>query len=159
MTIIATASRARRGACVVSRPVGDGRDAGGASGAVEQRDAVEKERGCEAAQQEVLDGGLGGRGAAFAEAGEDVGGDGGDLQADEDHQELDRAGHEHHAGGAKEDEREVLAGVGDHPSGHARRGPRGDGGLKVVQRAEQRDQHDGGDEQMEEDREGVYLQG
>jgi hypothetical protein len=38
-------------------------------------------------------------------------GDGGDLKPDEDHEELDGAGHEHHAGGAEEDEREVFAGV------------------------------------------------
>ena len=65
---------------------------------------------------------------------EDVGGDGGDLEADEDHEELDRAGHEHHADGAEEDEGEVLAGV----AGVA---------FEVVERAEQGDENDGADEQ------------
>ncbi len=48
----------------------------------------------------------------LAEAGQDVGGDGGDLEPDEDHQELDRTGHEHHAYGSEEDEGEVFASVG-----------------------------------------------
>ena len=54
---------------------------------------------------------FGAGGLALAEAGQDVGGDGRDLEADEDHQQLDRAGHEHHADGAEEDQREVFAGV------------------------------------------------
>ena len=59
-------------------------------------------------------------------------------------QQLDRAGHEHHADGAEEDEGVVLAGVG----GVA---------FEVVERAEQRGDDDGGDEQVEEDAEGVDL--
>ncbi len=85
-------------------------------------------------------------GLALAHAGHDVGGDGGDFEADEDHEQLDGAGHEHHADGAEEDEGEVLAGVG----GVA---------FEVVERAEQGDQGDGGDEQVEEDAEGVDLDG
>ena len=121
-------------------------DGGGAGGSEGEGDAVEEEGGGEGAEQEVLDGGLGGGGLAFAEAGHDVGGDGGDLEADEDHEQLDGAGHEHHAGGAEEDEGEVLAGV----AGVA---------FEVVERAEQGDEDDGGDEQVEEDGEGVDLDG
>ena len=83
---------------------------------------------------------------AFAEAGHDVGGDGGDLEADEDHEQLDGAGHEHHADCAEEDEGEVLACVGCVA-------------VEVVERAEQRGNDDGADEQVEEDAEGVDLDG
>ncbi len=122
------------------------RRCGGAGGSEGEGDAVEEEGGGEGAEQEVLDGGLGAGGLALAEAGEDVGRDGGDLEADEDHEELDRAGHEHHAGGAEEEEGEVLAGV----VGVA---------FEVVERAEQGDKDDGCDEEVEEDGEGVDLDG
>ena len=120
---------------------------GGAGGSEAERDAVEEECGGEAAEQEVFDGGLGGGGLALAEAREDVGGDRGDLKADEDHEQLDRASHEHHAGGAEEHERVVLAGV---RVGRA---------FEVVERGEQGDEDDGRDEQVEEDGEGIDLHG
>ncbi len=113
MRTIATASQPRSGVCGDGEAGGDGGDAGRAGGSEAEGDAVEEEGRGEAAEEEVLEGGFGGCRAAFAEAGEDVGGDGGDFEADEDHEELDGAGHEHHAGGAEADEGEVLAGVGD----------------------------------------------
>src|SRR6202012_1598655 len=91
--------------------VSDGVDVGRAGGAEGQCDAIEEESGGEGAEQKVLDGGFGGGGLAFAEAAHDVGGDGGDFEADEDHEELDGAGHEHHADGAEAEEGVVLAGV------------------------------------------------
>ena len=123
---------------------GDRGDAGGTGGAECERNAVEEERGGKRAEQEVLDGGLGGRDLGLAEAGHDVSGDGRDLEADEDHQELDRTGHQHHADGAEEDQRVVLAGV----AGFA---------FKVFERAEQRGDDDCGDKQVEENAEGVDL--
>ena len=146
MIISARAVKARCGVVVVPRPARDGGDGGGAGRAERQGDAVEEEGRGEGAEQEVLDGGLGAGGLAFAEAGHNVAGDGRDLEADEDHQELDRAGHEHHANGSEADEGEVLPGV----SGVA---------VEVVERAEQGDEDDGGYEQMEEDGEGVDLDG
>jgi len=126
--------------------VGDGVDVGGTGGSEGKRDAVEEEGGSEGTEEEVLEGRLGTGGLALAEAGHDVGGDGGDLEADEDHEELDRAGHEHHAGGTKENESEVLAGVG----GVA---------FEVVERPEEGGEDDGGDEHVEERGEGVGLDG
>ena len=126
--------------------LGDGYDGGRAGGAEGHGDAVEEEGGGKGAEQEVLDGGLGCGGATFAEAGEDVGGDGRDLEADENHEELDRRGHEHHAGGTEEDEGEILAGVAV-------------GGIEVIERGENGDDRDGGDEEVEVDGEGVDLDG
>ena len=123
----------------------DGGDGGGAGCAEAERDAVEEECGGEAAEQEVFERGLGGGGLAFAEARKDVGGDRRDLEADEDHEQLDGAGHEHHAGGAEERERVELAGV---RVGRA---------VEVVERGEQSDEHDGRDEQVEEDGEVIDL--
>ncbi len=88
---------------------GDGVDVGRAGGPERESDAVKEEGGGEGAEQEVLDGGLGAGGLALAEAAEDVGGNRGDFEADEDHEELDRAGHEHHADGAEAEQGEVLA--------------------------------------------------
>ena len=126
---------------------GDGGDAGGAGCAEAQRDAVEEEGGGEAAEKEVLDGGLGCGGAAFAETGEDVGGDRGDFEADEDHEELDGRSHEHHAGGAEADEGKVLAGM------------RYRAVFEVIERGEQGNDDDCGDEEVEEDGEVVDLDG
>ncbi len=129
----ARAVKARAGVVGGLEAVGDGVDVGRAGGSEGERDAVEEEGGGEGAEKEVLDGGLGAGGLSLAEAAEDVGGDRGDLEADEDHQELDRAGHEHHADGAEAEQGEVLAGV----AGVA---------FEVVERAEQGDQDDGCDE-------------
>ena len=84
-------------------------DLRGAGGAEDQRDAVEQECGGEGAEQEVLDGGFRAAAGLLAVAGEDVGGDGGDFESDEDDQQLDGAGEQAHADGAEDDERVVLA--------------------------------------------------
>src|SRR5216683_2125030 len=132
--------------CGGGHAVGDRIDGCRPGGSEGQGDAVEEEGGGEGAEEEVLDGGLGAGGLALAEAGHDVGGDGGYLEADEDHQQLDGAGHQHHAGGSEEGEGEVLAGVG----GVA---------LEVVERAEEGGEDDRGDKDVEETREGVDLDG
>ena len=90
------------GVADVPMPCGDAEDVGRPGGSEDERDAVEEEGGGEAAEQEVLDGGLSDAGGlALAEAGHDVGGDRRDFKTDEDHEELNGAGHEHHADGAK----------------------------------------------------------
>ena len=59
--------------------------------AEDQRDSVEEECGGEGAEQEVLDCRFGALACALAEAGEDVGGDRRDFEADEDQQQFDGA--------------------------------------------------------------------
>ena len=91
--------------------MGDGVDVGRACGSEGQGYAVKKESGGEGAKKEVLDRGFSAGGLSLTEAAHDVGRDGGDLEANEDHEEFDRTGHQHHADGAEEGEGEVLAGV------------------------------------------------
>ncbi len=67
----------------------------------------------------------------------DVGGDGRDFERDEDQQQLDGGGHEHHADGAELDEGEEFA------EAFGLRGDR-------VEDDEQRGEHDAGDEDVEE---------
>ena len=121
-------------------------DGGRAGRTVGKGHSVEEEGRCEGSKEKVFERGLRPGCLALAEAGHDVGGDGGDLEADEDHQEFDGAGHEHHADGGEEREGEVLACVGG-------------GAFKEVERAQQRDENDGCDEELEEDGEGVHLDG
>ena len=123
----------------------DGGKPRGACCAEGECDAVEKECGGERSEQEVLKRGFGALAGALTEAGEDVGGDGRDLEADEDEQQLDGRGHEQHADGTEEDEGEVLA----HIAGF--RTHRIDG-------SQQSDEHGTADQQMKEDAEGIGLQ-
>jgi hypothetical protein len=125
---------------------GDGggnlRNARASGGAEDERDAVEEERRRERAEQEVFQRRFRAFRGFTAVPGHDVRGDRRDFQRDEDQQQLDGTGHEHHADGAEENQREQLAqtlgGVADR-----------------VQRDQQRGEHDAGDEDMEEDAEGV----
>ena len=84
--------------------------------------------------------------AVLAVAGEDVGGDGGDFESDEDDQQLDGAGEQAHAHGAEDDEREVFALV-----------------VAVfrqsIEREQEGDQDDAADEDVEEDSEGAGFDG
>ena len=91
------------------REVGDLVDLRGSGGAEDERDAVEQERGGEGAEEEVLDGGFRAAAGLLAVAGEDVGGDGGDFEGDEDDEQLDGGGEQAHADGAEDDERVELA--------------------------------------------------
>ena len=59
-------------------------DLRGSGGAEDERDAVEQKCGGEGAEEEVLDGGFRAAAGLLAVAGEDVGGDGGDFESDED---------------------------------------------------------------------------
>ncbi len=73
-----------------------------------QGNAVEKEGSRERAQQKVLEASLGALAGALANGREDVGRDGRDFQADENQQQLDRAGHQAHAHSAEEHQRVIL---------------------------------------------------
>ena len=119
---------------------GDVKDVGGAGGAVEQGDSVEEEAGGEGAEEEILHRAFGALGGVAAEAGEDVAGDGGDFQGDEDEHQLDRRGHEAGAHRAEQDQRVVLA-VIDLLEG------------QVVERHEDGGQGDQQDHDVEEDAE------
>jgi hypothetical protein len=112
-------------------------------------DGVQEESRREGTQQEILDRGLRARGLALAEAGHDVGRDRRDFQSDEDHQQLGRAGHEHHADRPKQDQRVIFAGVPRHSRCRI--------ALKVIERRKQRGHHHGADQQVEEDAEAIDL--
>ncbi len=126
------------------REAGDLVDLRGAGGAEDHRDAVEQEGGGEGAEQKVLDGRFRSAGGVLAVAGQNIGGDGGDFQRDEDQQQLDRAGQQAHSHRAEDDERVELA---------LMMAVFGQG----VEREQQRHQHDAADEHVEEDGEGAGL--
>ena len=125
---------------------GDLVDLRGAGGAEDQGDAVEKECRGEGAEQEVLDGGFRAAAGLLAVAGQNVSGDGGDFERDEDEQQLDGPGEQAHADCAEDDESIEFALV-----------------VAVcrerIERDEQRDEDDAADEHMEEDGEGAGLDG
>ena len=128
------------------REMGDLVDLRGSSGAEDERDAVEQKRGGEGAEEEVLDGGFRTAAGLLAVAGEDVGGDGGDFEGDEDEEQLNRAGKQAHADGAEDDERVELALV------MARLG-------QSVEREQEGYEDDATDEDVEEDGEGAGFDG
>ena len=82
----------------------------------------------------------------LAVAGEDVGGDGGDFERDEDDEQLDGAGEQAHADCAEDDERVVLA---------LMMGVLG----QSVEREQEGDENDAADEDVEEDGEGAGFDG
>jgi len=126
-------SRAKRG--------GDGGNAGGAGCAIGKRNAVQEERCGERSEKEILDRRLDCRAFTFAKTGQNIGRDRRYLQSDEDHQQLHRTGHQHHADRAKENQGEVFAGVD----------------FEVIQRTKQCGNHHSADQQMKEDAESVHL--
>ncbi len=125
---------------------GDLVDLRGAGGAKDQRDAVEQKSCGKGAEQKVLDGGFGAAARVLAIAGQNVGGDGGDLQRDEDQQQLDRAGEQAHADRAKDDQRVELALM----MAVFRQG---------VEREQQSHQHDAANQHVEEDGKGAGFDG
>ncbi len=74
------------------RQVSDLIDLRSAGGAKDQRHAVEEKSGGKGAEKKVLDGRFGTAACLLAITSQDVGGDGGDFEGDEDEQQLDRAG-------------------------------------------------------------------
>ena len=128
------------------RELGDLVDLRCAGGAEDERDAVEQKCRGEGAEEKVLDGGFGAAAGLFAIAGEDVGGDGGDFEGDEDNQQLDCAGEQAHADRAEDDESVelalVMAVVG-----------------QGVEREQKGDENDAADEDVEEDGEGAGFDG
>src|SRR5262245_58173833 len=84
-------------------------DGGGACGAEDERDAVEKEGGGEGAEEEIFDGGFGALAGLLAVSGEDVGGDGGDFESDEDDEEFGGGSEQTHTDCAEDHESVVLA--------------------------------------------------
>jgi hypothetical protein len=105
--------------------LGDAGEVGVAGDDVEQRGAHEEERGGEGAEEEVLEGGLGGAGVAAAEAGHRVDAERHGLEAQEEHEHVVGAGEQHRAGGRERDEGVVLAAVdlvlGEVAAGEERR--------------------------------------
>ena len=87
---------------------GDLAEVGAAAEAEQHRHAVEQHGGGDRAQEQVLEPRLGAQ-AVLVEADEDVLGQAGQLQGDEDADQVAGAGQEHQAGGAEEDQGEVLA--------------------------------------------------
>ena len=121
-------------------------DLRGARSAEDEGHSVEEEAGGEGAEKEVFDGGFGALAGVFAEAGENVGRDGGDFEGDENNQELDRRGHQAHADCAEDHQGEVFAAMVLV-------------GGQGVEGDEQGDEDDSADEDVEEDAEGIGLNG
>ncbi len=96
------------GEAVGGQEVGDADQVGGAGGAVDQGDAVQEERRGEAAEHEVLQGGLARAHPAAVHAGEHVDRDGEDLEAEEQDDEVLGRGHDDAAGGRQQEEDERL---------------------------------------------------
>ncbi len=132
--------RARGGA---TQHGGDAADVGGAGGAEDHGHAVEEESGGEGAEQEVLERRFGAGGHAPPHPGQHVSGDGGNLQGDEDQDQLDRRRHQRHAHGAEEHQGVILA-AADFLE------------FEVVPGGEDGEGGDDGDDEVEEDAEGVY---
>ena len=84
-------------------------DVGGPGDTVDQGDAVEQEAGGEGAEQEILEASLVGAQLPTEQAGQDVKGDGEDLETEEDGHQVGPRGHPHRPGGGEEDQRIVLA--------------------------------------------------
>ena len=121
-------------------------DLGGSGSAEDQCDAVEQKSGGKGAEEKIFDGGFGAAAGLFAVAGENVGGDRGNLKRNENDEELDGAGEQAHADRAKDDERVKLALV------VAVFGQR-------VEREKQSHEHDAADENVEEDGKGAGFDG
>ena len=75
---------------------------------IDQRHAVKQKGGGKGAEEEVFEGGLGRPAVAAQEPAEDVDGDGHDLQADEDGDEMVRRDHDHHPQDPEEQQGIVL---------------------------------------------------
>ena len=84
-------------------------DVGGPADAVEQRKPVRQDAGGEHAQEKVFDGGFVRAPIAPEKTGEQVEGDGHQFQTNEEGDEVNPAGQQHHADSGEEDERVVLA--------------------------------------------------
>src|ERR1039458_9612634 len=83
-----------------------------AGDAVDDGHAVQEEGGGEAAEQEIFECGFVAALIVAQIAGQDVTRDGGDLQADEDHDQVVGSGHQALAGDTEQQQRVVLAGFG-----------------------------------------------
>ena len=118
----------------------------GACGAKDHCDAVEKKCSSEGAEEEVFDGGFGAAAGLLAVAGEDVGGDRGDFEGNEDDEQLDGGGEQAHADCAENDEGVELALVVAI-------------GWQSVEREQEGHEDDAADEDVEEDGEGAGFDG
>ncbi len=134
---------------LVLRDGGEARDLidlRGAGSAKDEGNAVKQKRGGKRAEEEVFDGGFRAAAGLFPVTGKDVGGDRGDFEGDEDHEQLDGAGEQAHANSAEYDERVILALV-----------------VAVlrqrIEREQEGDENDAADEDVEEDREGAGFDG
>ena len=86
----------------------DERQVGGGRRSVGEGDAVQQEPGGERAEEEVLQGRLGGGGAATVDPREHVHRDRHQLEAEEDHHEVLASGHQHHAQRGEEQQHVIL---------------------------------------------------
>ncbi len=84
-------------------------EVGRSGDSVEQRETIGKHRRRERAQQKILERGLVGALIAAKEAGQNVGGDRHQFDADEDQHQVVSGGHAHHADDGKEQERVEFA--------------------------------------------------
>ena len=107
---------------------------------VRERDAVQEERARKRAEQKILEGGLGGDRRIAANARQDVHGNREHFEGEENHEQVGRGRHEHHAGEGKQQQRVVLA---------ARQPLALDGRRRKRQRQQADDDQHAGDEQPE----------
>ena len=84
----------------------------GAGDPVDQRDAIEQKRGGEGAQQEILQRGFVVALVVAQIAGQDVGRDRGDLEPDEDHDQIVGGHHQALSGDGEQQQGVVFAGFG-----------------------------------------------
>ena len=89
----------------------DPAELGGAGEAVEQRDAVEQDPGGESAQHEIFEARLGRARVAALEAGEDVGGEALELEADIEGEEIAGRDHHPHADRGEEDQHRIFGAI------------------------------------------------
>ena len=105
----AVVREATAGADYLGDLVADLAQVGIAGHAVEPGHAVDEDSGGEDAQQEILDGGFVGELVAAGKAGEDIDGDGHQLDADEEGGEVGGRRGEHHAAGGEGQHRVIFA--------------------------------------------------
>ncbi len=89
--------------------IADLEDVGGAAEAVEKREAVGENAGAERAEEQIFHGRFVGALIGAQKSGENVEAEGHGLQAEEEHDQVDAGGHEHHADAGEENQRVVFA--------------------------------------------------
>jgi hypothetical protein len=89
----------------------DGGQPGGAGGAVDETQPEEGERTRRAAEQEIFQACFGGANICFVERGHEIKRQAGQLEPDENHEQLFAADEQHQSDGRQQDEREIFSAI------------------------------------------------